>query len=460
MTSHWVTFSVTAGLLLLNLVLAFVWWRKGSVSSYVAEPDRYSSFTIALTISGTIIGGGMFLAVGQIGYEAGIAGYVIGIVYLVGLALTAAFARSMRGLMVKHNALTLVDVLVSVYRGPVAILFILVNMLMYVFLLAGQFVGMFVFARYVASQTGILWMPWVLVGLATMCVLAYSVVGGLRKDIQTDVFQVVVVLAVGIFVTSRIWLDISSSATWRGLPSSHLDGSGYGLLFIVGAVLFLTPSFLVRMDIWQRVRAAATDSSAAAGLLLAGVTSLFAYFFFTSLGVLARAKGAADPDTSSLWLLDSLALGQIISALVIAALFFAVLSSADTFVNNSAIFVSTVVKRSRWGSTLDPLQVLRGSALVVSIAAIGLATIIPNFVELLVGAFSLLLIFLPTIVALFIPPWQDSIAAAASISISLILFLILFFFWSTTMAFVPAVLMSGAVFGGVRFFRSVRAHPP
>ena len=61
-----------------------------------ADPNKNKYSIIALTLTSTIVGGGMFLAVGQMGYESKYVGLALGIVYIIGLGLVGIFAKKIR----------------------------------------------------------------------------------------------------------------------------------------------------------------------------------------------------------------------------------------------------------------------------------------------------------------------------------------------------------------------------
>ena len=446
--NSYVFFGIVAATLLINFVWAFLKRKGVTFSIYAADPNKYNSLIIALSLVGTIVGGGMFIAVGQIGYEAGIVGYVLGFIYLIGLAIVGAFAKTIRDMMDKGSHDSLLDLLGSLYGNRVTFQFCFVNLIMYTFLLAAQFIGLFLFAQYVQNLTGILWLPWSLVIFAVIVIFFYPVVGGLRKDIRTDIFQVSIVLLASIIILWQILSKGILGSMWSQLPPSHFSGTGYGIVFVVGAILFLTPSFLVRMDIWQRIRAASSEKASKRAFWIAGIISCFFFVFFTTIGMWAHVLNLPGGKYSTLELINQQFQNPVILGIIFGAFFAAVLSSADTFINNISLFLTRMVFPSLWAkkqeesadkSLLHWSRIFAVGFIVVSLV---LAYIMPNFVDLLVGAFSLLLIYLPTILGLFIESWRDKRAAFRSSNLGVILFVILFFWWNPKMAFVPAVIIS------------------
>lgn len=436
----------------LTLVVNFIWAfikRKGiTFQIYSADPNKHKSGIIAISIAGTIVGGGMFIAVGQIGYEAGTAGYVLGFVYLVGLAIIGAFTRAIREKMDRNNHDSLLDLLGATYDRKVVYQFCIVNLAMYIFLLAGQFVALFLFTQYVNGLTGSTWLSWSLVGLAVAVIFFYPVVGGLRKDIRTDIIQIGLVLLASGIILFQMFKKGALGSMWPSLTKEHIFGTGYGIVFIIGAILFLTPSFIVRMDMWQRIRAAASDKASNRGFWIAGIIACFFYLFFTTIGMWAFSEKLPDARFATMELINQLFQNPWVLGLIFGAFFAAVLSSADTFINNTSLFLSRMVFPNKWVRRREEnndkflLRYSRIFAIGFIVFSFLLAMAVPNFVDLLVGAFSLLLIYLPIVLGIFFESFSNRHAAFWSANFGVLIFAILFFSWDPKIAFVPAVILS------------------
>lgn len=453
-------FFVTVSVFILgNIALAFIWKGSGprTFITFIADPDRYSAATIALTLTGTIVGGGMFLAIGQIGYESFYAGIVLGVIYLIGLSLVGVLAPRIRTSMAQKEIYSLIDYLRIAYNEKVVAIFCVVNFLMYLFLLAGQFVAMFQFLQFVNGVLENKWIPYVLIGLTSISIFLIPIVGGLRKDIQTDILQMFIKFVALSFVIYQLISigDFSLSSSYYEVP---IQTNNYGLIFIVGAVLFLTPSFFVRMDIWQRINAAKSDQAARNGFIIAGVLSFLFFVLFTILGMWANHLKMPDSKFATLSLIFTVFQNPLLLSLIVGAFFAAVLSAADTLLNNTSIFATKLLFAKQWQdkSSAEASKALlsysRIIGLIVFLLSVLIGILVPNMVDLLVGAFSLLLIFLPTILGLFIPPLRSSNAAVASTSLGLASFILLFAFWNPKLAFAPAVLLSIVTYFVAFFF--------
>ena len=175
-----------------------------------------------MSLLGTIVGGGMFLGVGQIGYEAGVFGFIIGATYVAGMALFGVFAPKIVAVMDDKKADTMVDVLDKVFSRRMAIQFSFVCFVMYFFLLAGQLTALYSFAGYVAPKLQVQWLPWGLVGFGVVSMLLYPVIGGLRKDISTDVIQMLFIFVGAFFIGWRVFDPSAVHTTWTSLTDKQL----------------------------------------------------------------------------------------------------------------------------------------------------------------------------------------------------------------------------------------------
>jgi len=445
-----------------NLIAAVA---KGAITSriYGADPNAHGWLRISLSIIGTIVGGGMFLAVGQIGFEAGVVGYLIGVAYLIGFVIVACLTGKIRERMDQGKHDTLLDLLESKYSRGFARHFAFVNFGMYLALLSAQILALYSFAHYAVSISHSN-TPWILIGLGLLSMLLYTVVGGLRKDIWADIVQVAIISVAGAFFVSAMVSTGALAETFSKLPPSYLsglDGKKYGPIFLIGLAVFLPPSFLVRMDLWQRIRAASTSRDASIAFLIAGVGSLFFYALFTTIGMWAFVEGGHRGETATLEMITGHFNDPKVLGILIGALFAAVLSTADVFINICSLFFAKIVWEKLWqkakdNSVADRKLLLRErtGAIVVTCAAIGIAVAVPNLVDLLVGALSILLIYLAPIIGTFVDSWRSLKASFYSSTVGLFVFLVLFFSWNPKLAFAPAVLLAWII----HFFVIWREH--
>jgi SSS family solute:Na+ symporter len=208
--------------------------------------------------------------------------------------------------------------------------------------------------------------------LALMVVTAtYTIVGGLKAVIYTDVMQSVLLLFAGILVAALTFAQPEVGG-WSGmmawdagreaaqqkmhlyLPSSHPDlpwtGALSGLL-ILHAFYWSTNQTIV-----QRALAARSDRDARLGIVCAGYLKLLIPFFAIAGGVAAaqlfevRFPGRiVDPDEATPELIRTVVpAGFGLVGVIMAGLLGAILSSIDSLVNSASTLVTFDLYKRYW----------------------------------------------------------------------------------------------------------------
>lgn len=195
---------------------------------------------------------------------------------------------------------------------------------------------------------------------------SYTVFGGLKAVVWTDVIQSCLLLAAGIVVA---WLTFQRIGGWGAmmdldraegphgkmslyLPMDHPDLPWTGAFTGLMAMHFFywgTNQFIV-----QRALGARSDAAGRTGIVAAGFLKLLIPFFSIGTGVAAfylfrldRPSQAIDPDTAFSELVKLVVpVGTGVIGLIAAGLIGAILSSIDSMMNSAAtIFTMDVYKQ-------------------------------------------------------------------------------------------------------------------
>jgi SSS family solute:Na+ symporter len=222
-------------------------------------------------------------------------------------------------------------------------------------------VTLFAGAVIVQALTGLsLWTSAVIIVLATG---VYTIAGGLRAVIYTEVIQTFVLLIGSVTLTI---LGLVAVGGWSGLearvpadffsmwkPADHPQFPWTGIVFgapILGVWYWCTDQYIV-----QRVLAARNISEARAGAIFAGYLKILPVFIFVLPGIIAAALysdirgGAADRAYPTL-VTRLLPVG--FKGLVVAALLAAVMSSLSSVFNScSTLLTWDVYRKLRPGAS-------------------------------------------------------------------------------------------------------------
>jgi SSS family solute:Na+ symporter len=214
---------------------------------------------------------------------------------------------------------------------------------------------------------------------------AYTILGGLRAVLYTDLLQMFVLIGGAVAVTV---LGLNALGGWGALtasvepgfmslwrPMSDPDFPWTGILFgapILGVWYWCTDQFIV-----QRVLAAHDETQARRGTLFAGYLKLLPLFLFVIPGVIAYAltqQGSLvldDPD-QALPALIGLLLPVGLRGLVVAGLLAALMSSLSSVFNSTSTLVTWDVYKKLHPEASDRRLVVVGQISTAVLVVFGL----------------------------------------------------------------------------------------
>lgn len=383
--------------------------RHNDPEHYLVNNRNTPTVPLVFTTLATFVGGGTSIGLIAMGYESGFAAVGIGIAYVLGFMILVRYAGQIREFGFVHRIYTFPQYLLLRFgsnqpKGFVRVFSTTVNgvnIFIFFFLLAAQFVGMASLLRHGFS---IGYQPAAII--SALIVILYTALAGLTGVIYTDMIQFVfIVLMIVVVFIPGIWADTGHLQRLGELPEEMLNGTFYGFPFLIGLLVFLSPSVLVRMDIWQRMLAARDARTARSASIWSGLGMLPFYIVFPLVGMAVRIRMSPDlnPNDIAYYFIDAHG-GSIISALAITGLLAALMSSGDSFLN--IIAISAVRDFSGWRRQAPPSQqqsqrMIRMATMLFGIVALFIALAFPDIVDLMVVGIGTIVIFVPvTLLAL------------------------------------------------------------
>ncbi len=422
--------------------------RRGSIvtaSVYVANPNNTGMIPLVLSLSGTIVGGGMFFAVAQLGFEAGFAGIYLGISYLAGFLILGFYAKKIRSELNKHSALTIFDYLDKRYSNngkiftPSAIYRVAISILYFMFLAAQLLILSSLIENVFPTVSNYsLYLGSVIIFVLNS--VTYTFLGGLKKDILTDVWQMVLVF-IGVFLLFTLMSDFERILE---LDKELLLGTSKGIVLLIGILFFTGPSLILRPDMWQRIITAKCDKTAKNAFYFSGVLAFLFFSFFTIIGMYSRTIGLESGELFFYQIFQDQ--NNVIAILVLLALLGAIMSSADTFLNVCSISIAGLYKgviRSD-DSTISIVNI-RIATVFVSIVTIAIASYYKNIIDLFATGFGVLFVFFPIVLHALFSRKTNFSAALISSSVGFLVYLVLIWFMPRE-AFLPGFLLSIILF--------------
>lgn len=436
--------------------------KHKDIDRYLINNRNTSTTPLVFTTLATFVGGGVCMGLIAMGYTSGFAAVAIGVAYVIGFFILFFFAGKIRTIGLNKNIYSFAEYLNksflkshkhSVFPKSFAGLVSGINIIIFFFLTAAQFVGMATLLSF-AFDVGFAYAA----GISFLIVILYTALAGLSGVIITDFIQFIVICFMIIFIfIPGVWDETNGLARLSELPSSFLDGTHEGWIFLIGLPLLLSPSVLTRMDIWQRTLAARSEKTAKKTALISGLSMLPFYIIFPLVGMTIRITFGADIDPNEAthqFLANNT--GQILLGFSIIGLLAALMSSADSFLNIVAI---TAIRDFGAGaktkvSKETHFKRIRIAVVVFGAFALAMALYLPDIVELFIAGITLNILFAPVCFLALIKKnvYKYKFAAFYSILSGTIVILAIFIYGFVNVeegilkiAFVPATVVATKV---------------
>lgn len=347
--------------------------RSSSAGEYLLAGRSLTLPLFVMTLVSTWYGG--ILGVGEFSYLYGISNWVIqGVPYYVFAAL---FALLLAGRIRSGNTTTIPDVLERSYGRPAALLgavltFLLTTPAPYVFMLG-------ILLQVVTGWPLLLCM---IAGIAATTVYLFA--GGFRADVNTDVFEFLVMFGGFAVILPYAWSGFGGwDALVQAVPPAHLTWHGGNspqfivVWFLIALWTLVDPSF------HQRCNAAASPAVARKGIL---VSILFWMVFdgmTATAGLYARAVlPELETPVMAFPLLAEAVLPPVAKGFFYAGMLATIMSSVNTVAFISATTLGRdIVWRMRGGGDDVVRRFTRWGLLVTSVLAIALCFVIPSVIR-------------------------------------------------------------------------------
>ncbi len=349
---------------------------------------------LAFTLVATQMGAGMVLG----GSEEAFAMGITGLFYSAGIALGfvllgCGVAGKLQGLGICTTA----ELFETRYGSRPLRLF---ASLLSVTTLGGLLTGQVVASKQILGPIAGEWTT-VLLALLWAILITYTMFGGLRAVVATDVLQVGIIVVVLLAVFGMCLVHSPSALSPNAWLSTH-GGAAAAVPWHRWQSLLLMPACysLIEQDLAQRFFAGKSKRAVVISTFVAAAVLLCLALLPTYFGLKARALvpfGTSLPNGSNplLILVDSLG-SQLLTAMTLCALFAAISSTADSLL--CAIASNVVYDFGQAGK----MWVSRVVTVVVGIAALVLASYVGGILQVMLLGYTLSVscLFVPLIACL------------------------------------------------------------
>lgn len=423
--------------------------RAKNLKTYWANNRATGTTTLTLSIVATSVGSGMVFGIATMAYTGGLIPLFVGLFNAIGILAAAVLAPRLRELAEKHAMYSLPDFLGSVFSTRCRLAGATVNLLVYFFFLAGQLIALGTICKMITGLP-----EFVSLTLAFTLLVAYTFLGGMKMDIIADNLQFFILILLLVVLPITILRDKEVIGGFKDLSASYLSGAPMGgWPFVLGLFLFFTPVPLVMSDIWMRIYSAYSPRTARRSLVASALLIMPFFATFTLAGIAAHILFPnTDPNIATTQIIARF-LHPGLRGIAIAGLLAAIMSTADSMLIVAGITmakdIGTAVSSALANDERRLFKTARASSIVLAFAAILFALAIPDIVQTMVNAFSVLMILLPAVLSGLFAARKDEAASFWSIVTGLgttLVFLLII----PKMAFVPGVFACLVSFGVMR----------
>jgi SSS family solute:Na+ symporter len=396
--------------------------RNKDTEDYYVGGRSIGAHHVGLSIVATDVGGGFSIGLGGLGFTMGLAGSWLLFTGLVGAWLSAVFViPRIKRLDRKHGMYTYPDFLRFRYGERVALLAAVISGSGYLGFTGAQVLaGAKLASVTIITRAPFGWSPlqFSLYVIALVTIL-YTVIGGLKAVIYTDTVQWIILLAGLILVTIPVvlWGELGGIDSLReNLPPEFFSLGNIAPATFINWMFTIVPIWLIAMTLYQRMFACRNEKEARKAWYIAG---FFEYPVMAFMGVfLGMCARVMFPDVESemgLPLLITTTLPVVVTGIVIASYFSAIMSTADScLMASSANFVNDVIVRRlrRQPSDKAMMRLSQLVTLVIGLLAIVIASSFEKVLEAILFAYAFMVsgLFVPTLGAYF---WRGATTAGA-----------------------------------------------
>ncbi len=395
--------------------------RNESAEDYYIGSRKIKAHHVGISIVATDVGGGFSIGLGGLGFAMGLSGSWLLFTGLVGAWLAAVLIiPKVKRVDRREDMYTYPDFLRHRFGNNVALLAALISGIGYLGFTGGQILAGATLASATLFETAPMgWDPvrFSLFAIAGITIV-YTVVGGLKAVIYTDTIQWMILLG-GLILVTVPWTIYAIGGL--GVLRAELPPEFFSLRNIEPAeflnwMVTIIPIWLIGMTLYQRMYACKDTREAKKAWFIAGIFE-YPIMAFTGafLGMCARIMfPEASPEAAMPMLIQDV-LPPVITGIVIAAYFSAIMSTADScLMASSGNFLNDVIQRY-FLPDISEKSLMRWSqaiTLVIGILAVLLASYFRTVLDAILYAYGFMVsgLCVPTLGAYF---WRRSSSTGA-----------------------------------------------
>lgn len=360
------TYLSIIGLILYFVILLFAVSKekKNETSEDFFFAGRSLSFvSLAITFIASWWGAGSALSTADLAFHDGMgAFFYYGVPVLISTGLMAVMAPRIR----QVGYLTQGKMMEARYSKKVSSMLSFMILIYMIFNAAAQMVGV---GDYLGSSLAISYETAILIGVSI--VLIYSMFGGFRAVVLTDMIQFIflTLASIIVFITAMKFAGglkgVEVAASNAGLDGYMSMKSGVSKYFAY--VVTFGCSWMIQANVWQRISASRNNQDARKMTLLSFVVYIPMYLMVVITGMCGFALFGELPNGGIISSIVRTYMSPFLGSIVFVGITSAIMSTMDSLINTGAMTIVIDLKREK-----EEKQIKQSRVATIVVTAIAL----------------------------------------------------------------------------------------
>ncbi len=345
--------------------------RMRRLSDFFVAGRKVGTPACTATLCATIMGASATIGMAGLGFKMGLTGawwLLVGAIGLIILAVT--FGGRVR----RSAAYTLPELVGKLYDGRTRLAASILITIAWLGIIAGQILGM---GAILSALLG--WPMVASAGASTLIFLAYTVLGGQRAVVLTDIVQFAIMVVGICLLTVPIAIARAGGLAGleAGLPSGHFafpTGPEMGAVDVVSLFLLVGLTYVVGPDIYSRLFLAKDERIAKKSAVATSLCLVPFAFAVVLIGMCARTLLPQISPEQSVPMVIKEMLPIWLGGIAIAAFLAVLMSSADTLLMTTGTIAAWDIYKQYINPTATDKEVIKVSRWMM--IAIGLLALL------------------------------------------------------------------------------------
>ncbi len=359
-------------LILYTLLTAYIGYRNRKSKSsedYFLASRKLPAWLLAITFIASWWGGGSAVDLVDQANKVGISSFwIYGVPVLLATFLMYLFAGAIR----KIGTVSQPQLIEKRYDQKTAFM---LTLFIIVFMTIGAAIQVIVVGNFFQSFFGISYELATLSG--TLLVIFYSIFGGFKGVVLTDLLQFIFFLFASVFLFILAYNGAGGFESITEYAATN-NREGFTSFFHnlddnMAYIITFGTSWMIQANVWQRISAAKSPKSARKMMIISFIVFIPLYMIVTLTGMLSLASYSSSPEGG---IVSSMLIGlknPLISGLIFVGLCSAIMSTMDSMFNTGALSLTEdIYKRYISSNRPNSHYVLIGRISTVIIAAMAL----------------------------------------------------------------------------------------